>query len=386
MVNRPGGEIKVIKLFNQLIKGFIEGLFPQTLRQSPPGGARSPMVILSSKQSLSFIMNRRSRLRRALLAMAPKPKRRQWTPAKDTLVVNGVAVEWSLSKDGMVQYGAKVDGKRPTFTLRKVETEADAPRRVREALRPRDADNGVDAADGPDGDGDDDGGPSDCGAAGGNAVGGGAAGDTGDGKTVRTAADGAAASAAASDERADEPSVSKAVSGDAYGSSSPGSRAAAATFELPATQVMDDEDDTPALDARCPSPEHMMDLDAADGADGADGDGGADGAGAADAADPNAADAAASECSECSEHAEPPSERVQPSGQEVRRFTVVFSELLSCRDRASGEVVFWARVPQERSYKGASSTHGTIVCAAVLRHLDLEPTRHRSQRWARCIC
>ena len=80
--------------------------------------------------------------------MAPKPKRRQWTPAKDTLVVNGVAVEWSLSKDGMVQYGAKVDGKRPTFTLRKVETEADAPRRVREALKPRDADNGVDAADG----------------------------------------------------------------------------------------------------------------------------------------------------------------------------------------------------------------------------------------------
>ena len=71
--------------------------------------------------------------------MAPKPKRKQWTPTKDTLIVDGVPIEWSLSKDGMVQYGAKVDGKRPTFMLRKAETEADAPRRVLEVLKPRHA-------------------------------------------------------------------------------------------------------------------------------------------------------------------------------------------------------------------------------------------------------
>ena len=50
-----------------------------------------------------------------------------WTPTKDTLIVDGVPIEWSLSKDCMVQYGAKVDGKRPTFMLRKDQAQV-APR------------------------------------------------------------------------------------------------------------------------------------------------------------------------------------------------------------------------------------------------------------------
>ena len=63
------------------------------------------------------------------------PKRTQWAPCKDSVDVDGVAVEWSLSKDGIVQYGPKAGGKRPTFTLRKAETEIDVPRLVAEKSR-----------------------------------------------------------------------------------------------------------------------------------------------------------------------------------------------------------------------------------------------------------
>ena len=63
--------------------------------------------------------------------------RREYVPAKGVVHANGAAVDWSLSKHGMVQYGPKVNGRRATFTLRKAESEADAPRRIEAELLSR---------------------------------------------------------------------------------------------------------------------------------------------------------------------------------------------------------------------------------------------------------